>query len=162
MPQVIVKASPDAFHYALETNKGMRWQVREGCSTRKEVTLSCAQEFHRLYTKPGAPTRTRAGQNSRITEFHAKHCHIRLCKDGNVAVGGFIVLSGELIGLHNIFSGKGDWMMREAVSLGADRLDTYDVPQLIALYERHGFREVLREANTIKGQPDVVWMRRTA
>lgn len=53
-------------------------------------------------------------------------------------------------------------MMREAVALGADRLDTFDVPHLIALYKRHGFREVLREPNHTKGKPDVVWMRRYA
>lgn len=162
MAQVIVKAGPDAFHYALETNKGRRWQIREGCSTKAEVTLRCAQEFHRVFPPDHSGRQfTRAAQNLRIDQFHTRHCHIRLCKEGDRADGGFIVLCGELIGMHNVKPGTGDWMMREAVALGADRLDTYDVPHLIQLYTKHGFREVLREPNTKKGQPDVVWMRRT-
>lgn len=162
MAQVIVKAGPDAFHYALETNKGRRAVVREGCSTKEEVTLRCAQEFHRLNSKsPSFRVRTRHQQNDLIEQFHKRHCHIRLCKEGDRADGGFIVLCGELIGMHNVKPGTGDWMMREAVRLGADRLDTYDVPHLIQLYTKHGFREVLREPNIKKGQPDVVWMRRT-
>jgi hypothetical protein len=160
MPQVIVKVEPDKFYYALQTNMSRRPVIREGCSTKAEVSLRCAQEFHRLY--PVVLTRhpTRHQRNEQIAHFHKRYCHIRLCMEGNRADGGFIVVCDELIGLHNVKPGTGDWMMREAISLGADRLDTYDVPHLIELYNKHGFHEVLREANTIKGKPDVVWMRR--
>jgi hypothetical protein len=161
MPQVIVKAAPDAFYYALETNKGRRDIIRTSCHDGADVTLKCAQEYHRLM--PSAhmmPVSGRSLTKARQDWFHKHHCHIRLCKEGDRADGGFVVLSGELLGLHNVKPGTGDWMMREAVSLGADRLDTFDIPHLIALYKRHGFREVLREPNTTKGKPDVVWMRR--
>jgi hypothetical protein len=162
MPQVIVKAEPDAFYWALETNKGRRQVIRDGCNEREEVTLKCAQEFHRLFPTVSGRTSTRASQRIRIDTFHNRHCHIRLCKKGDRAEGGFVVLSGELLGLHNVKPGNGDWMMREAIALGADRLDTFDVPHLIELYTKHGFREILREANTTKGKPDVVWMRKDA
>lgn len=161
MPQVIVKAEADAFHYALSTNAGRRWQIREGCSTAAQITLRCAQEFHRLMP-PVAAIRPsgRSIYRERNAYFHKHYCHIRLCKDGERAEGGFVVLCGELMGLHNVQPGRGDWMMREAVSLGANRLDCFDIPHLRELYERHGFREILREKNYTKGKPDIIWMRR--
>lgn len=162
MPQVLVKVTPDAFYYAFNHNARRRDQIRVSPILSEQVTLRCAQEFHRLNpAKLGTPLDRKAHQ-AKIDRFHDKHCHIRLATDmdGGNKLGGFVVLSGELIGLHHIERGHGDWLMQEAVSLGADRLDCYDIPHLINLYERHGFREILREPNTTKGQPDVVWMRR--
>lgn len=159
MAQVLVKATPSDFHYALSTNSIRREQVLRCCSSSADVQAKIAAEFWRLN-----PARDRElsyePHQARLDRFYRLHCHIRLATDCNDKQGGFVVLSGELLGLHNIKSGTGDWMMREAVSLGADRLDTFDVPHLINLYTRHGFVEVLREPNHRPGQPDVVWMRR--
>ena len=158
MPQVLVKVAPDAFYYALVTNASRRPQIRAACADASGILIACSSEFHRRNPKM-VPHERRVWQ-ARIDEFHDKVCHIRLATDGNDKRGGFVVLDGELLGFHNVDCGRGDWMMRWAVALGANRLDCFDIPHLIDLYERHGFREILREPNTTKGQPDVVWMRR--
>lgn len=159
MAQVLVKTEPKDFYYALNHNAIRRWQVLQCCTAARNVVAAVAKEFWRRN-----PARDRMLGNephqSRLDRFYRLHCHIRVAKELNDSVGGFCVLDGELIGLHNIRPGTGDWMMREAVALGADRLDTFDVPHLINLYTRHGFVEVLREPNFHPGQPDVVWMRR--
>lgn len=160
MSQVLVKVTPTTFYYALNHNARRRPQISECCSSAEDITGSVSQEFWRLN-----PAWDRMQQNEphqlRLDRFYRVHCHIRVATEANDHQGGFIVLSGELLGLHNIKPGTGDWMMREAVSLGADRLDTFDVPHLIALYTRHGFTEVLRESNNnTPCEPDVVFMRR--
>lgn len=163
MPQVIVKVDGDKFYYAMNYNARRRHEIGTSCAGAEAITLRCAQEFHRRNPSSLQVTRStvdRAAHKRKLDTYHDKVCHIRVCKEGNDTVGGFVVLDGELLGLHNIRKGTGDWMMREAVSLGANRLDCFDIPHLIELYERHGFREILREANHTKGQPDVVWMRR--
>lgn len=159
MAQVLVKAAPDAFYYALNHNARRRYQVYENCATAEDVATLIAKEFWRLN-----PARDRATgdepHQSRLDRFYRLNCHVRVASDCNDHQGGFVVLSGELLGFHNIKKGTGDWMMREAVALGADRLYTFDVSHLINLYTRHGFREVLREPNFYPGKPDVVFMRR--
>lgn len=163
MPQVLVKVTPDAFYYAFNHNARRRDQIRVSPILSEQVTLRCAQEFHRLYPTVRGRPYDRLVHKTRLESFHTKHCHIRLATDmdGGNKLGGFVVLSGELIGLHHVERGHGDWLMQHAVhGYGADRLDCYDIPHLIELYKRHGFREVLREANHTAGQPDVVWMRK--
>ena len=164
MPKVIVTASLESFYYALATNAGRRQDIRNSCTRAADVVSMVSTEFHRR--NPTVPPDHRAqrmprnaAHESKIDNFFKKVCHVRLVKEGNDAVGGFVVLDGELVGLHNIRVGRGDWMLREAVSLGANRLDCFDVPHLIDLYKRHGFYEILREPNHNKGGPDVVWMR---
>ena len=161
MPQVLVQVTPDAFYYAFNHNARRRDQIRVSPILAENVTLRCAQEFHRRNPakNPGVPHDRKAHQ-AKIDRFHRLHCHVRVATENNDHRGGFVVLSGELIGLHHVDPGHGDWLMQHAVALGADRLDCYDIPHLIELYKRHGFREVLREANHTAGQPDVVWMRK--
>lgn len=161
MSQVLVQTPPAAFYFALSNNARRRPHIAAACSTGNDIIGRVAKEFWRRN-----PARDRiAGQEphqARLDRFYRLHCHVRIATDCNDHQGGFIVLDGELLGLHNIKAGTGDWLMRAAVELGADRLDTFDIPHLISLYQRHGFTEVLREKNHIAGQPDVVFMRRGA
>lgn len=166
MPQVIVKSTMDQFYFALNHAARVRPIIGMwGCSPAEDISLQVAKEFHRRNPSVNARRGAHDFREARrkhaalLDNFYSKVCHVRLAKEGNTAVGGFVVLDGELLGLHNVHHGKGDWMLREAVGLGANRLDCFDVPHLIEMYERHGFREILREPNTTKGQPDVVWMR---
>ena len=163
MPQVIVQASIESFYYALCTNAGRRQDIRTSCSRAADIVSMVSTEFQRRNPSStehsGQRVPRNAAHEAKIDNFYKRVCHVRLVKEGNDAVGGFVVLDGELVGLHNIRVGRGDWMLREAVSLGANRLDCFDVPHLIDLYQRHGFYEILREPNHNKGGPDVVWMR---
>lgn len=163
MPQVLVKASMDRFYYALNHNRRRRPLIATGCATAEEVVLRCGQEFHRKHPQTLAVTMStsRKDWQRKVADYYDKVCHVRLAKELNDSVGGFVVVDGELIGLHNIREGCGDWMLCDAISLGANRLDTYDIPHLVDLYKRHGFREVLREPNKIiKGGAAVIFMRK--
>lgn len=161
MPQVIVKVTPEKFMHALNFARRTDPRINAACSAETHIVLRIAQEFRRMYPQTLAVTlSTRTGDHKRKEqEFYRRDCHVRLAMDGNEVRGGFVVLDGELMGLWNTERGYGDWMMREALSLGADRLDYFDLPALAALYTRHGFVEVLREPNHTIGQPDVVWSR---
>ena len=130
MAQVLVQAAMHKFYYALNHNRRRRPVIATGCATAEEVVLRTGQEFHRRYPQTLAVTlATKHGDHSRkLEEYYSKVCHVRLAKEGNDSVGGFVVVDGELIGLHNIRPGCGDWMLRDAIALGANRLDTYDIP----------------------------------
>lgn len=64
---------------------------------------------------------------------------------------------GTLMGLFSLTRGRGDLLVRQAVELGARRLDCFD-GYLPGLYSRHGFVEYDREPNWTPGGPDVVYM----
>lgn len=162
MPQVIVKVPMDKFYYALNHAARRRPEIATSCTRAEDLCIKTSGEFHRRNPQTLAVTlSTKPGDHKRKLEnYYSKVCHVRLAMEGNDPRGGFIVLDGELLGLHSLDKGKGDWMMREAVSLGADRLDCFDIPHLIDLYQRHGFKEILREPNNKAGGQDVVWMRR--
>lgn len=160
MAQILLQVSPDKFYYLLNHNARRRPEIAACTSSAADISVRCAQEFHRLYPPTPGWSHDRKAHAAKLDRYHRQTCHIRAAVDGADYCGGFVVLAGELLGLHNVRRGSGDWMLREAVALGADRLDTFDIPHLIDLYTRHGFREVLREPNHNAGQPDVVWMRR--
>lgn len=168
MPQVILKVAMDQFYYAINFNSRRRPDIGTSCARGEDICVRTSQEFHRrnpqdsLLSKRERTVIDHNVHQRKIDNFYDKVCHVRVVAEGNDKRGGFVVLDGELLGFHHVDKGKGDWMLREAVKLGADRLDCYDIPHLIDLYERHGFREILREPNTKKGQPDVVWMRKQA
>ncbi len=72
---------------------------------------------------------------------------------------GFAVRdSGELVGVFSGVKGRGDALVKAALEIGATHLDCFDAGPLVALYERHGFVIVRREANWFEGGPDVVYM----
>ena len=64
---------------------------------------------------------------------------------------------GELCGVFSTVKGRGDAIMRDALTAGAVRLDCFD-GYLPGFYARHGFRETHREENWTPGGPDVVYM----
>lgn len=75
---------------------------------------------------------------------------------------GFAVRStGELVGVFSTVKGRGDDLLSRATRYGARRLDCFD-GYLVDFYKRHGFRVERREANWVAGEPDVVYMTRTA
>lgn len=163
MPQVIVKVTPEKFMHALNFARRTDPRVDASCANGSTIMLRCAGEFHRRYPVGLRGTmlahHLRNQRRANEASYYDKYCHHRLAMEGNAVRGGFTVMDGELMGLWNTERGCGDWMMREALSLGADRLDYFDIPALATLYTRHGFVEVLREPNHTDGQPDVVWSR---
>lgn len=75
-------------------------------------------------------------------------------------VSGYCVRAdGELVFVHSVVRGQGDFLIRDAIAHGAKFLDCFD-GYLPKLYARHGFREVDRMPNWTPGGPDVVVMRR--
>ncbi|ANH51118.1 hypothetical protein FDH02_gp42 [Pseudomonas phage VSW-3] len=162
MPQVILKVPMEQYYYALNHNARRRPEIRMGCTPAEELCIITSKEFHRRNPQTLAVTMstTRKDWQKRVANFYDKVCHVRVAAEGNDKRGGFVVMDGELLTLHSIDKGNGDWLMREALSLGANRLDTFDIPYLIEFYQKHGFREILREKNTKKGMPDIVWMRK--
>lgn len=73
---------------------------------------------------------------------------------------GFAVREdGELVYVFSQVRGRGDAIVRAAISAGADHLDCFD-GYLPKLYARHGFVEHFREPNWTTGGPDVVYMSR--
>lgn len=156
MPQVLVKVPLDKWVHAVNFARRTDPRVNANLHSEGAVAVKIAGEYRRLCHAEGS---TRREQHARLEEFYSKHCHLRLAKDGNKVMGGFIVLSGELMCLWNIKRGNGDWMIRDALSLGADKLDHFAVPHLVQLYVKHGFGMVLSEPNHNLGGPDVHWRR---
>lgn len=100
------------------------------------------------------------GTLDEFTEHLRATIQYRLVFDGAQAVGGYIVLDGELIGLFCTVRGKGDWIMQHAVSDGADHLDCFAEPALLKLYHRHGFTITRSVANYDPAGLPVVYMNR--
>lgn len=92
--------------------------------------------------------------------FFATDCKIRLAYNRDGVQGGYIVLNGELMGLF-AEKGLGSWILNHAINDGAVILDCFD-GFLPKFYAKHGFVEFKRAANWVKGEPDVVYMKRTA
>lgn len=161
MPQVIVKVTPEKFMHALSFARRTDPRVSTPLPTEGSIMHKAAVEFHRMFPATGDPVAHRARNTRRSNEdkFYRNHCHYRLAMEGNVVRGGFCILLGELMGMWNTERGRGDWMLAEALSLGADRLDHFDIPVLVNLYQRNGFVEVLREPNYDRKGPDVIWRR---
>lgn len=153
-PAVIVNTDLAEYLNQLSTARSLVPRVRFNTDTGPTIAIAVSHALQRYRGAQGKSyTPVMAGR------FYQQHVHLRLIKADNVVIGGFAVIEGELKGLWCLRPGCGDWIMREAVSLGADRLDCFD-GYLPEFYAKHGFREVLREKNHEKHGPDVVWMRR--
>lgn len=74
-------------------------------------------------------------------------------------IGGYAVINEELCSLWCTDEGKGGWLVQSAIYDGATRLECFDIPHLINLYNSKGFVETFREPNWTIGQPDVVYMK---
>lgn len=70
---------------------------------------------------------------------------------------GYALKGDELVSVFSTVKGRGDALVRHAISHGASQLDAFD-GYLIKLYARHGFYEWTRMSNWTPGQPDVVYM----
>lgn len=134
-------------------------QVQTNCLGTAELVLAISSKYRELYPVRLAAD-DRMGTKLREAEFYKKHCIIRIAKQDAETVGGYCVLDGELLCLHNKQKGKGDWMLDHAKSDGAVRLNCFDVPPLTELYTRHGFKVVNRQPNWVEGEPDVLIMER--
>lgn len=156
--QVQVRVTLERFVHALNFARRNDERVRASLMDEGEVALKVANEFRRL--NPAPTVKVLAAMREKEHQFYSKHCHLYLCMDGNEVRGGYCVLSGELLCLWNHDRSTGDWMLRHALELGADRLDHFDLPPLNDLYHRHGFKEIFREPNWVPGKPDVIWRRK--
>ena len=73
--------------------------------------------------------------------------------------GFMIKTDGELCCLHSVVKGRGEMLLKHALSLGATKLDFFDSQKLYELYTKFGFKEYKRETNWVKYAPDIVYMR---
>lgn len=152
--QVLVKLEPRQLELTLQVNAQLNRHVRRNCVQGHVMMSKMGREYWRLN-----PKGQRLDIGVQLEEFYAKHCHVRVAYADASRVGGFMVLSGELLAFHNIVKGNGLWMLDHAIELGADRLDHFDVPVLNKLYKSRGFVEILREKNVLRGAPDIVFRR---
>lgn len=160
--QTIAQATLDQFQNALGLARrtgGVRpGQIDDAVSPTSEIVSSVANTFWALNQHLMADA-----HKDKLAEFYSTRCRIRLTygetpEHAANPMGGYIVLDGALLALHNLEKGKGRWLLDHAIADGATHLDCFDVPGLRQLYESRGFRTVRREQNTIPGEPDVIWM----
>lgn len=142
-----------AYGLALDAARKADKRIAASVSDPKELrdkVCKFAQDAHKTFI----------GTREEFTAYLRASIQYRLVYDDAKAVGGYIVLDGELIGLFSTVRGKGDWMMQHAVNDGANRLDCFAEPALLKLYHKHGFTIHRSEANwDPKGLP-VVYMSR--
>lgn len=158
MALVIVKLPVEkgivAYGLALDAARKGDSRIAASVSTSEELrdkVCKFAQDAHKTFV----------GTPEEFTAYLRETIQYRLVYDGAKAVGGYIVLDGELIGLFCTVRGKGDWIMGHVMNDGAVLLDCFD-GFLPKFYAKHGWTEFQREANWTAGEPDVVFMSRTA
>jgi hypothetical protein len=133
--------------------------IREGCSDSGELAIQIGKAY-REWSDSIGPVSSPQAKRGRERIWYETQCIVYTAQEGNDRRGGFAVLQGELIGLHHVDKGLGDWLMRAAVDAGADCLNCFEHPHLLDLYTRHGFRTVSVVTNTTKGGPAVHYMER--
>ena len=169
MSQIILQATLEQFLSALGLNRRVKpteaqdgqrvYQINKCLSPTNHIGLAVAQRFWKW--NPNDPlNHSKDSHVQAMREWRDKHCKIRLCYYNNRAVGGYVVVQGELMGMHNLHRGVGQWMLDHAINDGTVTLDCFDEPALIKLYISRGFTEERREAQPRQRQPDIVWMRK--
>lgn len=172
----IIKAELGVFIKSLARHQKLAWnepqdgqrqhQIATSVDPADEVVTNVRKRFWAVHNE--TPVRERPAFDDFVRMFYSQHAKIRLAMRSAPdlavpeATGGYIVLAGELLALHSVVRGQGDWLLGNAIGDGAVSLCTHAVPHLLALYSGRGFREVKREPDRIAGRPDVVWMRRDA
>lgn len=111
-------------------------RVRKGCCTPTEFL----DKVHGLHN-----------------EGKRDQCRYYLVSDDSATVAGYAILNGELVAVHSLVKGLGDWLVRNAVADGAIYLDCFE-GHLSELYARHGFNIHFRVPNYVQGGPDIVGM----
>lgn len=147
MALVCVNVDINAYQNALAYAHQHVQRVKDNCYTADQIVLRHAREVQRLKHSMHGTGKAPAPGVFVLVKQDAK------------TVGGYAVISGELMGLWCNVPGSGDWLVRNAVRDGADRLDCFD-GYLTKLYGRAGFKVILREPNYVEGGQDVVWMRK--
>lgn len=159
MAQVLIRHySMDPLVHALASNTRHRPLIRDMLDDSGElaIKIGSACRDHRKCLA-GVPQR----EADRV--FFDRQCIVYTANEGNQKRGGFAVLRGELVGLHHIDKGKGDWLMRAAIEAGARKLCCLGTPYLLNFYSSHGFNTVRVERNTDgPNGPDCHYMERTA
>lgn len=151
-PGVVVSTTATAWNWALSTARSVHEIVREHTSPAGEVMTKAANEFWR----------THKGGSSRQEWYAATQAHdartFFLMKRGNVPVGGFCLVNGELQGMWVDVrrQGQGTWLLRDAMHRGARTLNCF--ADVCPFYAREGWVEVGRVKNWTEGKPDVVMM----
>ena len=69
---------------------------------------------------------------------------------------GYSLVNGEIVLLYSNDK-TGSTTLKHAIKQGGKRLNCFD-GNLVDFYKRHGFKESIREANWIKGGPDIIYM----
>lgn len=171
MPHVISKASLDHYQNALGLNRRANWTLPQDGQRVYQIDkcidptadIVSAISTHLWAAYPELAIKHAGPHRFTVDKFYDDVCKIRLVHFGDERtpikqVGGYVVLNGELLGMHSLHRGIGNWLLDHAINDGAVRLSCFDVPQLIKLYTSRGFVEKSRELNTTKGLPDVVWL----
>lgn len=98
-----------------------------------------------------------------VDDYSRMRCFLELGGDS-----GFAIKGDELVNLYSFSKGRGDALVRQAITEGARKLDCYD-GYLAEVYKRNGFVETGRNAWDWQyapdgwdasrwGTPDVVYM----
>lgn len=160
MAQIIIRQyTPDPLVHALVSNYRRRPIIREANSTADELVLVISDAF-RVWKRDHKWQEQRAGSITHrqlVQEFYADHCKVFTCNEGNDRKGGFAILHGELLALHNVERGCGDWMMRRAIEEGARRLQCCGTPHLLSFYVKHGFNTVEVERDNRGGDHPLIY-----
>ena len=133
-------------------------QVQLCCTDESELVMLYAETFHRLYMPTEGTEPDRMRHKQRLQDYHKNDCCIRVVKEGNRTVGGYMILQGQLLAFHHHLRGRGLWMLDDALHHGANKLSCFDLPPLVKLYTERGFVVTGRSDNWTQGAPDVLSM----
>jgi hypothetical protein len=133
-------------------------QVELSCTSESELVMLYAETFRGLRVPAGSAEPDRIQHKQRLHDYHKNDCCIRVAKEGNRTVGGYMVLQGQLLAFHHHQRNHGNWMLDDAISCGAKNLTCFDLPPLVKLYTGRGFKITGRLDNWNQGGPDVLSM----
>lgn len=127
---------------------------------RKADGLGVTRELHKVFIKSRAKVADEYQHNLTpymATEF--KKAKIKTFLNKDKTAGYALKPDGELVNVFSIKKGNGAGVVVDAIKRGAKKLDCFD-GALPKYYKRFGFKEIQREPNWTKGQPDIIYMRR--
>jgi hypothetical protein len=133
-------------------------QVQLSCTDASELVMLYAETFRNLCMPTEGTEPDRMRHKQRLQDYHKNDCCIRVAKEGNRTVGGYMVLQGQLLAFHHHLRGRGLWMLDDALHHGANKLTCFDLPPLVKLYTERGFEVTGRLDNWNQGGPDVLSM----
>lgn len=152
MAQVIIRQySTDPLVHTVASNARRRPQIRDTLQDSGLWACDKAEQFRTL-TEPGLsiwqPHEFSLHRRLALRRWYEEHCKIYTAQEGNDRRGGFAIVYGNLEQLHHVERGRGDWLVANAISLGAVTLNCLAVPHLLDLYHRNGFETIEVQDNT--------------